>query len=284
MLREKLENKEFVITMEVDPPRGADPWPVYEKIKQVAPLLTAANIADCPTAKLRMSPIALAHLIQRQLDLETIFHLTCRDRNILGLQAELLGAWAMGVKNILTVTGDHPHLGDHPEASAVYEVNSGGLAEIAAALNAGHDYCGHPLEDATQLFIGAVANPALKDLAIEKSKVEKKIASGVQFFQTQPIYSLEQLHRFQEEVQPSVPVIYGIMPLKGVKQALYLNNKVPGVHVPKNMIDLLEKFGEEAVTEQLTEMILTMKKEVDGVHLFPMGKYDRIAGLLEAIQ
>ena len=284
MLREKLENKEFVITMEVDPPRGADPWPVYEKIKQVAPLLTAANIADCPTAKLRMSPIALAHLIQRQLDLETIFHLTCRDRNILGLQAELLGAWAMGVKNILTVTGDHPQLGDHPEASAVYEVNSGGLAEIAAALNAGHDYCGHPLEDATQLFIGAVANPALKDLAIEKSKVEKKIASGVQFFQTQPIYSLEQLHRFQEEVQPSVPVIYGIMPLKGVKQALYLNNKVPGVHVPKNMIDLLEKFGEEAVTEQLTEMILTMKKEVDGVHLFPMGKYDRIAGLLEAIQ
>lgn len=284
MLRERLENKQFVITMEVDPPRGANPWPVYEKIKQVAPLLTAANIADCPTAKMRMSPIALAHLIQGQLDLETIFHLTCRDRNILGLQAELLGAWAMGVKNILTVTGDHPNLGDHPEASAVYDVDSSGLAKIAAALNAGHDYYGHPLDDATQLFIGAVANPVVKDLTIEKSRIEKKIASGVQFFQTQPIYSLEQLHRFQAEVQPSVPIIYGIMPLKSVKQAQYLNSKVPGVHVPKDMVDMLEKFGEEAVTEQLTEMILTMKKEVAGIHLFPMGKYDRIIGLLGAIQ
>ena len=284
MLRERLGNGQFVITMEVDPPRGANPWPVYEKIKQVAPLLTAANIADCPTAKMRMSPIALAHLIQDQLDLETIFHLTCRDRNILGLQAELLGAWAMGVKNILTVTGDHPNLGDHPEASAVYDVDSSGLARLASNLNAGCDYYGNPLEDGTQLFIGAVANPAVKDLAIEKSRIEKKIANGVQFFQTQPIYSLEQLHRFQEEVQPSVPVIYGIMPLKGVKQAQYLNSKVPGVHVPKDMVDLLEKFGEEAVTEQLTEMILTMKKEIAGVHLFPMGKYERILGLLEAIK
>ena len=102
--------------------------------------------------------------------------------------------------------------------------------------------------------------------------------------QTQPIYSLEQLHRFQEEVQPSVPVIYGIMPLKSVKQAQYLNGKVPGVHVPKDMVDLLEKFGEEAVTAKLTEMILMMKQAVAGVHLFPMGKYERIIGILEAIQ
>ena len=130
MLREKLAQKEFVVTMEVDPPRGADPWPVFTAIHDLADQLTAVNIADSPTAKLRMSPIALASLVQDRLRLETIFHLTCRDRNLLGLQAELLGAHALGVRNILTLTGDDPKLGDHPEASGVFDVDSKGLAHV----------------------------------------------------------------------------------------------------------------------------------------------------------
>ena len=139
MLREQLEQKKFVVTMEVDPPRGADPWPVFLAIHDLADKLTAVNIADSPTAKLRMSPIALAHLVQAQLKLETIFHLTCRDRNLMGLQAELLGAHAMGVRNILTLTGDQPELGDHPDASGVLDVDSKGLAQMAASLNLGQD-------------------------------------------------------------------------------------------------------------------------------------------------
>lgn len=110
-LRDRLARGEFVVTMEVEPPRGADPWPVFEKIADVMPYLTAVNIADSPTAKLRMSPIALAHLVQDRLQLETIFHLTCRDRNLLGLQAELLGAYGLGVTNILTLTGGRPEIG-----------------------------------------------------------------------------------------------------------------------------------------------------------------------------
>ena len=129
MFREKLAQKEFVVTMEVEPPRGADPWPVFTAIHDLADQLTAVNIADSPTAKLRMSPIALASLVQDRLRLETIFHLTCRDRNLLGLQAELLGAHALGVRNILTLTGDDPKLGDHPEASGVFDVDSKGLVQ-----------------------------------------------------------------------------------------------------------------------------------------------------------
>lgn len=284
MLQEKLKRREFVCTMEVDPPRGADPWPVMEKIRALAPLLTAVNIADSPTAKLRMSPIALAYLIQQELKLETVFHLTCRDRNLLGLQAELLGASALGVKNILTLTGDNPQLGDYPEARAVYDVDSAGLARMAALLNQGKDYHGHPLTAAADLFIGAVANPATDDLSQEKARIAGKIASGVQFFQTQPIYSVEQLHRFQQAVQLEVPMIYGIMPLKSVKQAYYLNAKVPGVHVPEEIIQLLERSGEEAVLEHLTAMILEVKQEIAGIHLFPMGQYEQLGSLLEALQ
>ena len=187
MLREKLERKEFVITMEVDPPRGADPWPVFQAIHDVADRLTAVNIADSPTAKLRMSPIALAHLVQAQLHLETIFHLTCRDRNLMGLQAELLGAHAMGVRNILTLTGDQPELGDHPDATGVFDVDSKGLAQMAASLNLGQDYYGRELDNGTNFFIGAVANPAMDDIAHEAKRVHDKIAHGVQFFQTQPV-------------------------------------------------------------------------------------------------
>ena len=186
MLQQKLKQNEFVITMEVDPPRGADPWPVFSAIHGLAKRLTAVNIADSPTAKLRMSPIALAHLVQNNLHLESIFHLTCRDRNLLGLQAELLGAYALGVRNILTLTGDDPKLGDHPDATGIFDVDSKGLAHIAKQLNQGLDYHGNELSDATDFFVGAVANPVMDDLTKEAQRVQQKIEHGVQFFQTQP--------------------------------------------------------------------------------------------------
>ena len=171
LLREKLARHQFVVTMEIDPPRGADPWPVYEAISDVAPYLDGANIADSPTAKMRMSPIALAHLVQNRLGVETIFHLTCRDRNLLGLQSELLGAYALEVRNILTLTGDKPSLGDHPTASGVFDVDSAGLARMASQLNKGLDYFDRPLADATDFFIGAVANPVLADLSSEMARI-----------------------------------------------------------------------------------------------------------------
>lgn len=283
MLREKLERKEFVVTMEVDPPRGADPWPVFLAIHDLADKLTAVNIADSPTAKLRMSPIALAHLVQAQLHLETIFHLTCRDRNLMGLQAELLGAHAMGVRNILTLTGDQPELGDHPDASGVFDVDSKGLAQMAASLNMGQDYYGRELDNGTNFFIGAVANPAMDDIAREAKRVHEKIAHGVQFFQTQPVYSVEQVERFAAAVDTDVPFIYGIMPLKSVKQAIYMNEKVPGVQVPDEMIATLEKEGAEGGMRYLQELVQKLKPIAAGIHIFPMRQYSLAEQLIEVL-
>lgn len=280
MLKADLASHQFVTTMEIDPPRGANPWLVYEQIKQVVPLLTAVNIADSPTAKLRMSPIALAHLIQAKLDLETIFHLTCRDRNLLGLQSELLGAYALDVRNILTITGDAPTLGDHPQATGVFDVDAVGLAKMANNLNRGQDFMGNALSDATDFFIGGVANPVLKDVGREMARIAEKIANGVAFFQTQPIYSLDQLENFQKVAPKNVPFIYGIMPLKGAKQAHYLNNNVPGVHVPEGMITCLEKEGRLGGLKWIQDLIKTIRPEVAGIHIFPMGDYTLVEQLL----
>ena len=283
MLREKLAQKEFVVTMEVDPPRGADPWPVFTAIHDLADQLTAVNIADSPTAKLRMSPIALASLVQDRLRLETIFHLTCRDRNLLGLQAELLGAYALGVRNILTLTGDDPNLADHPEASGIFDVDSKGLAQMAARLNQGQDYYGRALDNATDFFIGAVANPGTEDVSREAARVQEKMAHGVQFFQTQPVYSLEQVERFSIAANTDMPFIYGIMPLKSVKQAQYLNAHVPGVHVPDEMVSILEKDGAAGGMEYLCNLVQQLKPHVAGIHIFPMRQYHLAEQLIEVL-
>ncbi len=288
MLREKLAHKEFVVTMEVDPPRGADPWPVFTAIHDLAKDLTAVNIADSPTAKLRMSPIALAHLVQDRLNLESVFHLTCRDRNMMGLQAELLGAYALGVRNILTLTGDRPELGDHPNATGVFDVDSRGLAKMAANLNAGKDFYDRDLDNATDFFIGAVANPAMDNVADEAAKVRAKIENGVDFFQTQPVYSLEQVKRFEEEVYKQMPncttpFIYGIMPVKSVKQAHYLNQNVPGVHVPDEMIAVLERDGADGGMEYLCNLVRELKPHVAGIHIFPMRNYGLAKQMIEVL-
>lgn len=283
MLREKLAQKEFVVTMEVDLPRGADPWPVFTAIHDLADQLTAVNIADSPTAKLRMSPIALASLVQDRLRLETIFHLTCRDRNLLGLQAELLGAYALGVRNILTLTGDDPKLGDHPEASGIFDVDSKGLAQMAARLNQGQDYYGRALDNATDFFIGAVANPGTEDVSREAARVQEKMAHGVQFFQTQPVYSLEQVERFSIAANTDMPFIYGIMPLKSVKQAQYLNAHVPGVHVPGEMMYILEKDGAAGGMEYLCNLVQQLRPHVAGIHIFPMRQYHLAEQLIEVL-
>ena len=288
MLREKLMRNEFVVTMEVDPPRGADPWPVFTAIHDLAKDLTAVNIADSPTAKLRMSPIALAHLVQDRLNLESVFHLTCRDRNMMGLQAELLGAYALGVRNILTLTGDSPALGDHPNATGVFDVDSRGLAKMAANLNAGKDFYDRELDSATDFFIGAVANPAMDDVETEVAKVRAKIESGVDFFQTQPVYSLAQVERFEAEVKRQMPdckaaFIYGIMPVKSVKQALYLNNNVPGVHVPDELIAVLERDGASGGLQYLLQFVKELNNRVAGIHIFPMRDYTLAKQIIEVL-
>lgn len=280
--KSKLENRQFVTTVEIDPPKGASPWGVYEKMKNLKGLVDAVNIADCPMGKMRMSPIALAYLVQNELELETIFHLTCRDRNVIGLQSELLGAYALGVKNILTLTGDKPENGDHPQAKGVFELDSTGLIKLANTLNQGTDMMGNNLNEATDFFIGGVANPTAIDFEKEINKVQLKLDEGVRFFQTQPIFDLKSLENFINKVDhTSAHYIYGLMPLKNVKLAKYLNKNVPGIEVPDKIIDRLQLKGREAGLEIAKELYSEMKNTVSGVHVFPMGDVLLVEELLQ---
>jgi len=262
-LKKKLTENRFVVTVEMEPPKGADSCCVIEKIRPLKELVDGINIADSPMAKMRMSPIALAYLVQQELKPDTIFHLTCRDRNILGLQSELLGAYALGVKNILTLTGDKPEKGDHPNALGVFEVDSVGLAKLASNLNNGLDMMGNAIDGATDFFIGAVANPTTEDLDRELERIEAKIEAGVGFFQTQPIFDIKQLEQFLKRIEKlQVPIIYGLMPLKSAKLAKYLNKNVPGVYVPEELIDRLEIKGRDAGIEIAKDLLKEMKKMV----------------------
>lgn len=271
-LKEKLKLGKFVTTVELEPPKGADPMPVLEKARLLKGHVDGVNIADSPMAKLRMSPIALAHVIQQDMGIEAIFHLTCRDRNILGLQSELLGAAALGVKNILTLTGDDPIKGDHPQAKGIYEVDSMGLARIAHQLNQGFDLSGNELNGQTQFFIGGAANPGADNLDLEIEKLKRKIDAGVNFVQTQPVFHINQVERFLEKTaQLPIHVLFGILPLKSVKMANYLKTNVPGIEISDEIISKLEKGGREAGIELTQKLLEESQNMIQGVHLYPIG-------------
>lgn len=271
-LREKHQRRQFTVTVEVDPPKSASPLKAQKDALQLIEWADAVNIADCPMAKLRMSPIALAHIIQMDYHLETVFHLTCRDRNLIGLQAELLGASALGVHNILTLTGDPPSAGDHPQARPVFEVDSTGLIEIARTLNEGRDMAGNELGQPTHFYIGTTGNPAADDLDAELRRLEGKKRAGAQFVQTQPVYDLRQAEAYLEGTKDlGLPVLFGVLPLKSHKMALYMHEKVPGITIPKHLQDAMAEGGRDAGIAIATETIEGLRSlGAAGVHLFPI--------------
>ncbi|MGE5509463.1 MAG: methylenetetrahydrofolate reductase [Chitinophagales bacterium] len=284
-LRDKLERGEFVVTVELEPPRGADPGPTLGKAERLAGKVDAVNIADSPMANLRMSPIACAHLLQKDLDIEAIFHLTCRDRNLLGLQAELLGAAGLGVRNVLALTGDRPERGDHPQATGVFDVDALGLAALAQSLNAGVDVNGKALEAPTDFLIGGTANPGDGDQDREVSRLAAKVRAGVRFVQTQPVFDAEQAFAFERRVAGlGVKVLYGVLPLKSYRSAVYLAEHVPGIHIPPRFLDRLAQGGPEEGLRLAREVLGELWGRVPGVHLFPMGDPDRALRLLEGFR
>jgi len=280
-LKEKLQLGKFVTTVELEPPKGADPMPILKKASFLKGNVDAVNIADSPMATLRMSPIALAHIIQQDMGIEAIFHLTCRDRNIIGLQSELLGAAALGVRNILTLTGDDPKRGDHPNAKGIFEVDSTGLAELAKQLNSGVDHTGHELNSPTQFFIGGAANPGADNLDDEVERLKRKIEAGVEFVQTQPIFEREQVERYLEKTHKlPINILFGILPLKSAKTARFLNSKVPGIHISDKKISRVEAGGRTAGIEIAQELLADIKGLVQGVHIYPIGDLTMVDDLL----
>ncbi len=245
-LVEKLRSRRFVVTAEVDPPRGTDASALIEKVRHLADAVDAFNVTDCPLANVRMSSIAAAYLIQQAVGVETIFHLTCRDRNVIGIQADLLGAAALGVRNLLILTGDPPERGNHPTARGVYEVDTPELVRLVSGLNSGRTYAGGALDSRAAFAIAVAANPNAADLGRELDRLEEKVEAGASFVQTQPVFDAGAAMAFEERLCArglDVPVLYGILPLKNKEFARRMA-KIPGIVIPEHVLRRVEE-GEE---------------------------------------
>ncbi|HOK70831.1 MAG TPA: methylenetetrahydrofolate reductase [Bacillota bacterium] len=284
-LLNRLRQGSFAVTVEVNPPKGADVSKTLALVRRFSDRVDAVNVADCPMANVRMSPITLAHLIQRDVGVEAIFHLTCRDRNTIGLQAELLGASGLGVRNILALRGDPPSRGDHPEAHGVFEVDAVGLISLAAALNSGHTIGGGELGEGTDFAIGCVANPNAEDLEAEISRLEEKIAAGAHFVQTQPIFDVRAYERWANAIdgRVSIPILYGILPIKDAAFAVHLKENVPGMEVPDWVIDRMRSGGDGEGYRLAAELLSEIGKDIAGIHIFPMNSSKRVVGVLDAL-
>jgi methionine synthase I (cobalamin-dependent)/5,10-methylenetetrahydrofolate reductase len=246
----KIQSQKFVVSVEIDPPKGVSIDRIIEQVGRVVACgqVDTIDINSGTLARVGMDALVLAGALEAH-GFETIPHITTRDANIIGLQAMLLGAWAVGgVRNILAITGDPPSLGDHPETSGVYEVDSIGLVKVLARLNQGTDWAGKSLGGATNFTIGVAVNPVAEDLDEELRRFDAKIEAGAHFAMTQPIFDPDHWHAFLKLLggKSPVPVLVGLWPLVSYKQALRLNNEVPGIVIPEATLREMEKAGEHA--------------------------------------
>lgn len=284
-LREKLRSARFVVTAEVDPPRGTDVSALVEKVRQLADAVDAFNVTDCPLANVRMSSIAAAHLLQSALGIEAIFHLTCRDRNVIGIQADLLGAAALGVGNLLILTGDPPERGNHPHARGVYEVDTPELVRLVSALNSGRTYAGGRLDSAAAFLIAVAANPNAPDLERELDRLQEKVEAGASFVQTQPVFDAGVAQAFEEGLRArglDVPVLYGILPLRDREFARRMA-RIPGIIIPEEVLRRVEEGGEGEGYRLAGELAVALAGFARGVHIFPMGSAAAVRCVTDAL-
>jgi methionine synthase I (cobalamin-dependent)/5,10-methylenetetrahydrofolate reductase len=291
----KLYSGKFCISVELDPPRGLDP---ARSVAGAAFLkengIDVINIADGPRAMARMGPSALAQLVKHDSAMESVIHYCCRDRNLLGMQMDLLGANALGLRNILAVTGDPPKMGSYPNATAVFDIDSIGLIHFIQRMNRGYDFSGRPMGDKTHFFVGAGCNPAHPELEREVERFGKKIEAGAEFFFSQPVYDPELLFRFLEltEQFPRVPFLVGILPLASFKNAEFLHNEVPGMQVPQEIRDRLKgaatKQEQRRIGIQIARDALLEAKEhprIDGAYIYPpFGSYKAVLRVVDVLE
>jgi methionine synthase I (cobalamin-dependent)/5,10-methylenetetrahydrofolate reductase len=279
--------KRFLISVEVDPPKGVNAEKILKNVQGLKQTgVDAVNIADSPMARVRMSCTSLAALIKQQIGMETILHVTCRDRNIMGLQSDLLGVHALGIHNVLAVTGDPPVLGDYPQATAVYDVDSIGLVKIIRKLNQGADWVGNSIGSPTHFCVGVAVNPNADDLEKEIDRFRKKVQAGADFAFTQPLYDLGVLERFLERVSNvRIPIFLGILPLRSFKHAEFMHYEVPGIIVPeeiRNRMRDAKDRSSEVGTAIARELLRKAKHMVDGVYLMPsFGRFEVITEVLQ---
>lgn len=289
----RLSQGEFVVSVEVVPPRGHDParaTSVASRLKTEG--IDFVNIPDGPRASARMSPMALAFILRAQTEIEPVLHYACRDRNLLGMQSDLLGIYAQGIRNILIITGDPPKLGDYPDATAVFDVDSIGLTNVVNYLNHGVDIGAKRLAKPTGFHIGVGANPGAINLEHEISRFAWKVEAGAEFAITQPVFDVEMLKEFLKRIaNVRIPVLAGIWPLLSLRNAEFLHNEVPGGHIPSSIMQRMqaaqEKGSDAARNEGVAiaqEIVREIKGLVDGIQISPpLGKYEMVFEVLKAL-
>jgi methylenetetrahydrofolate reductase (NADPH) len=288
ILKNELESGKFVVTGEIGPPKGVN----LDKCLQSAEILrnrvTAINVTDLQSAVMRVGSMAVsARLVASGL--EPVYQLTCRDRNRLALQSDLLSAWALGIQNVLCLSGDHPIMGDHTEAKPVYDLDSVQLLNAANMLNQGHDMSGHELESSPGLFLGAVVTPSADPIEPQIIKMKKKIDAGAKFFQTQAIYEPDKFEQFMNRVQGyNIPVIAGVVILKNAGMARFMNENVAGINVPDSLIQELDNTAKEdrkkKAVEITSRIISQLKPFCQGIHIMPLGWEDIVPDIINAAE
>jgi methylenetetrahydrofolate reductase (NADPH) len=283
-LKQALESGEFVVTGEIGPPKGAELTKCLHDAEMLRDQVTAINVTDLQSAVLRIGSLAVStRLVDRSL--EPVFQLTCRDRNRLALQSDLLSAWSLGIENVLCLTGDHPVLGDHAEAKPVYDLDSVQLLKAADMLSHGYDMAGHELESKPSFYLGAVVTPAAEPVEPQIIKMKKKIEAGARFFQTQAIYEPEKFEDFMKQVNKfNVPVIAGIVILKSAGMARLMNENVAGISVPDDIIQEMEGTPKSDRKKKAVEIAARIIRQVrpfcQGVHIMPLGWDDLVPEII----
>jgi homocysteine S-methyltransferase len=289
-LGRKLEAGEFVVSVELDPPRGH----TVEKLTQGAKLLRErgveiVDINDGSLGRVRMAVLPTALLVREAAGVDINMHFTCRDRNLMGIQADLLGAHAVGVRNILAMTGDPPRTGDYVNATAVFDVDAIGLMEILRRMNGGQDATGNGIGEPTAFCFGAALDPGAQDPAREIDRLHRKVEAGARWLQTQPVYDLEALDRFLARAgSVPVPVLVGVLPLHSFRHAEFLHNEVPGITIPDHVRARLRDAGDGALRagiEMAQALVRDIRARYAGAYLMPsFGRFEVVAEVLDVLR
>ncbi len=284
---DKIIAREFVVTSELTPPKGIDLTDLFAKADSLQACVDAFNLTESPRARMAIAPSAVARLLLDR-GIEPIVQITARDRNRIAIQADILGAAALGVRNFVFMAGDPPANGDHPEAKPVFDLNSNQMLRAGHELAQGRDMAGNPLRGTPNLFLGATANPGAADLQAEAVNTRRKIDAGAQFLQTQAIYDRATLERFLEAVKPDgVAILAGIIPLKSARMGAWLNANVPGIRVPDALLEEMSAVagtdGEIAKGVEIAAgTIRDIRKLCAGVHVMALGWEAHIPAILRA--
>lgn len=285
-LSDRIRSKTFAVTTELTPPKGVDLSDIFAKADALEGLVDGINLTESPRARMAIEPKSVARLLLDR-GIEPIVQFTARDRNRIALQSDILGAAALGVGNVVFMTGDDPKSGDHPDAKPVFDLSTVEMLGVARSLRGGYDMAGNELKGAPNLFIGATANPGSKDLAFEVENTRRKIDAGAQFLQTQALYDAPSLIRYMEALKAAdVALLVGIIPLKSIKMATWLNGNVPGINVPDALLKEMDSVAGDADAElkKGIEIAARIIREVQsycaGVHLMTMGWEKHIPAIL----